>query len=323
MSESPRILARVQALCFYLFRAPFIRPSRIRQLDAFHRMHCEAALGSWFLLFGVFASLVLAIVCLSVVMVLVRSLYEQWHLEPYLLDIVWKLFLAWAVVHLFCALHAAAGWEGKLPLVSWLGAKPAVGAIVRFAGWSVALIGSAVGLVAVHATSLTRADDAPGKVYMVYENNGVVPAWVFSLGMYRMALASRDSFGPGQTVVLKISEAHLRRAFREGVVVVVGSHGQAQGLIAEKRWFTPNDLKAGDVGQQLRYVYLTGCDSGAQGLDWERVLRPAQVATHDRLTAVVEHVWWMWFTGPELLREIARKEAAKDANRPAPASALK
>ncbi len=302
---------RLRALLYYLFGAPFILPGAARRLTGFRQAHYGAAMGSWFLLCLVLLALVLAVACLSVVMIFARALYERLHLEPYLLDLVWKAFLAWGVVHIFCAVHAAWGWQGRLPLVSWLGERPMVRATVRTAAAIVLLLATAVAALGFHATTLTRSDERPGKLYMVYEDNGIVPGWVFSLGMYRMASAASEVFGPGETVLLRISHEHLRRAFREGTVVVVGSHGQAQGLISEKRWFTPLDLKAGEVGQQLRYVYLTGCDSGAQGLDWERVLRPAQVATHDRLTAVVEHVWWMWFTGPELLRDIARKDRIK------------
>ncbi len=300
---------RFSAFAYYLFRAPFIRASRAKALGPFQATHYEAAMGSWFLLLLVTFLLVLAVACLSIVMVFVRSVYEHWHLEPYLLDVVWKTFLAWVVVHTFCAVHALGGWGGKLPLVNRLGAQPLVRGFVRAAAAGCLLLLLVVGVVAAHASMLTRHDEQPGRVYMVYEDNGVVPGWIFSLGMYRMALAARDSFGPDSTILLRISVEHLRRAFREGTVVVVGSHGQAQGLIADKRWFTPNDLKAGDVGLGLRYVYLTGCDSGAQAADWQRVLRPAQVATHDRLTAVVEHIWWMWFSGPGIIREIAEKEA--------------
>jgi hypothetical protein len=307
----PQLPERIHALLLYLGGAVFIRARRSQSFSSYLGRHHEAALGSWLLLAGVLAALVVAVALLSVVMVVARDLYEHWMLEPYLLDAVWKLFLAWGVVHLFCIAHALAGRDHPLPIVSRLGAQAWVRRTVGVAGWSVAcllLVGAAL---SAHAALLTRSDPAPGKVYLVYENNGVVPQWIFGLAMYRMALASREAYGPDQAVLLRISSDNIRRAFREGAVAVIASHGQEQGIIAEKEWFTPNDLEQGDVGRDLRYVYLSGCDSGAQSEAWERALRPAQVSTHNRLTAVVEHVWWMWFEAPGIIREVDRREERK------------
>ncbi len=307
----PQLPERLHALLLYLGGAIFIRARRTQAFSGYLKRHYEAALGSWLLLTGVLAALVVAVALLSVIMVVARDLYEHWKLEPYLLDGVWKLFLAWVVVQLFCIAHALAGREGPLPLVSRLGERAWVRRTVAVAGWSVAsllLVGAAL---SVHAATLTRSDATPGKVYLVYENNEVVPQWIFGLAMYRMALASREAYGPDQAVLLRISGDHIRRAFREAAVAIIASHGQEQGIIAEKQWFTPHDLEQGDVGRDLRYVYLSGCDSGAQAEAWERALRPAQVSTHNRLTAVVEHVWWMWFEAPGIIREVDRRDEHK------------
>lgn len=261
------------------------------------------------LLLGVLVVFAVAVVVLSVLMVFLRPVYDALHPEPYVLDAVWKCFLAWGVVHGFGAAHGFLGWAGAVPVVTRLGLRPRVRNVVRGAAVVLGAFALVASALALHASTLVRGDAAPGTVYFVYEDNGVVPRWVFGLAFYQMALETRRCYGEGEAVMLRITKENLRRALQEGTFVVVGSHGQAQGIIAEHEWFAPHDLAPGDVGMQLREVYLAGCDSGALAQDWERALSPARVITHDRLTAVVEHAWWLWMQGPAELREVARKEA--------------
>jgi hypothetical protein len=273
------------------------------------RVHHTAALGSFALLLLVGMGFLVAIALLSVLMVFARPVYDTLHPEPYALDIVWKGFLAWGVVHVFAGAHALIGWDKPLPVISRMGQWRITPVAVRVTGAVLGLMALVVAVIDFQARALIRTDEAPGKVYFVYEdNNGLVPEWVFRVGLWPLARESVQHYGEGEVVLLPISEAHLRRAFQEGIFVVVGSHGQAQGIIAERKWFSPQDLAPGDVGLQLRMVYLAGCDSGAQAEAWQRVLKPAEVITHDRLTAVVEHAWWLWTQAPAQLRQVAERD---------------
>lgn len=295
--------ARLRDVGMYLGCAPFIRFADGDHSSPSRRLHHEAALGSFFILVCVTIAFIVAFVLLSVLMIWARPVYEGWKLEPYVLDALWKSFLAWGVIHLFCLGHALAGSQHPLPLVSRLGAHTVVRRTVKVFAWSLILIGASVSLLAFQASRLTPVSDAPGKVYFVYEDNGLLPRWLFSLALYRVASTSRDVYGTNEVRLLRINRENLRLAFSHGVFVIVGSHGQAQGIIADKGWFSPGDLRPGDVGHQLDFVYLTGCDSGAQADAWARALKPAKVVTHDRLTAVLEHAWWLWFEAPRELRK--------------------
>jgi hypothetical protein len=54
----------------------------------------------------------------------------------------------------------------------------------------------------------------------------------------------------------------------------------------------------------LRYVYNSGCDCGVKSAEWEKALAPAEVQTFGRLSAVAEHIRWLWTDGPKRIKEV-------------------
>lgn len=299
------LFSRFWALLFYCGLAPIVGWWPISDDRPFLKHHRNHALAAFALLLGVLGLLLFSIALLSYTMIWHRSWYESLALEPRLLDLSWKAFLAWSVVWAFAALHPLFGSTRPVPVInslagrSWLTNGTAVLCVMLL------LLGAMLTAVSARGAFLLRHDETPGKVYMVYEDLGRVPHFVFSLGFYRLAKVSADVYGPGQAVDLKLTKASLRRALREAEFLFVGSHGKATGLIASPGWFRPEDVTPGMVNPNLKYVYLTGCDSGAQADVWRKALAPAEVVTHNRLTTVLEHVWWLWVVGPN---ELARKE---------------
>ena len=61
---------------------------------------------------------------------------------------------------------------------------------------------------------------------------------------------------------------------------------------------------------RLEFVYLTGCDSGAQETAWKNAFAPARVVTYNRLTSVFEHIWWLWVRAPRVVRGLAAASEA-------------
>ena len=232
-ADTPRLRQRAEAFAYYLGLAPFILLPPIPDTVTFRRRHYDAACASFFLLTLLGLLLLLLMVGLSALMVWARPLYEQGRLEPYALDALWKLLLAWGVLHVFCMAHALAGSSRKLPLLSWLGGYAFVPVTAVWSGRTFTVLLLLTALLATHAATLTRTDDLPGKVYMVYENNNFVPRWVFNLGAYRLAHAARDVYGANEMVLVRITRDTIRRAFREGEFVVVASHGQVKGRVGK------------------------------------------------------------------------------------------
>lgn len=297
---------RLLGLLMYLGGAPLYPGRRAERNGEFIRHHREHALGVFTLLLGVLAVFLLVIAALSYSMIWRREWYESLALEPRLLDVTWKCLLAWVVFWAFAAIHAVVGSTRPIPVVTGLSRRAWLRRATCGASWLALALTVTALVIAVTARQSLRSDAAPGAAYMVYEDLGRVPQWVFALGFYRLASASEEVYGPGQAVYLKLTEENLRRALLEGRFLFVGSHGKALGLITEDGWFRPEDVGPGDVNPELGYVYLTGCDSGAQARAWRDALAPAEVVTHDRLTTVLEHVWWLWVEGPRALRTLGQ-----------------
>jgi len=244
-----------------------------------------------------------AIISLSYVLVFHRDFYEALRMEVYLLGVLRKLYLAWAVFWAFGLAMALLGGMRQMPLVQRLGQSRflrrfASGAMIAGYGTLLLLIP-----VAVHASSLVPLERERGSVYMVYEDNGMFPRWIFALGFYRMAWTARSVFGPDAPVLIKISRDAVENAIAHGEIVVIGSHGTKKGLMLKNDWLLPEDFLDCPKSPDLGLVYLSGCDSGEQRSAWEAAFAPADVVTYDRLSAVLEHVWWFWFTGPEIVEK--------------------
>jgi len=247
---------------------------------------------------------VASVAVVSMLMVHFRAFYDQYHPEPHLMSALRKLFLCWLVFWVYGTALAVYGSDRELPVAGWLARKPRclLSAMLCFVVLYAAILGTVP--LAMHAASLARADIAPGKAYMLYEDIDRFPRWVFTLGFYPIARTATQRWGPGSVVAHKLSRDAIRRALQEGHFVFIGSHGRATGLLLEDGYVTPEEVKAMGARASLQFVYLTSCDSGAQRDAWEQAFAPAKVVTYDRLTAVLEHAWWLFFKGPEVIRSL-------------------
>lgn len=299
---------RVQATLCYLGLFPLgcLFP-RLRRSDYLEHHYRQSAIlfGAILMLTGLLA---IIMVLLSYLLINFREFYVSAHLEVRTLGLLRKLFLAWAVFWSFGLGMALLGGARLMPLVHRLARRDHA---VR--GASVALLALYCALLvllplAIHASALVPVDRQSGDVYMVYEDNGVFPRWIFALAFYPMARATEETYGPGRAVLLKISRETVAEALAGGRLVFVGSHGTSKGLMLRHEWLLPKDLAAVPKNPNLKFVYLTGCDSGEQRDAWVAALSPADVVTYNRLSATLEHAWWLWFTGPAKVRAVYAEE---------------
>lgn len=298
---------RLYALSFYFGLSPLFFRSQTLRKDAWLRHQYRVANAVILLLLLLMICCTAILLFLSFSLIAHRDWYEGTNVEGWVLDIMRKSFLCWAVLWVYGLLLALAGSDRELPIAALFTKKPVFARISSSMQAVLFALALLVVPVAAHASSLMREDDAKAKVFLVYEDNGTFPRWIFALGFYRMSLTAREHMGTGTVVALRVSEQAIQRALSEGEFVFIGSHGSARGLqLPEKQWLTPADIPQGSVNPALQFVYLTGCDSGAERESWEAALRPAKVITHRRLTAVVEHAWWLWFTGPKILRSLPK-----------------
>jgi uncharacterized membrane protein len=323
---APGAIARLLAVSFYFGLAPLLAWARRCREDAFVRHHAGQAL------------VLLLVAATAGVLGLLISVGWAWviiaHREviealPYGFDwvVCAAVLLLLAAAWLLGITTALAGSSRRLPLLGRLAARPRVRRIafvVNCAAW--VCVGLVAGL-ALHASSLCRAE-GPAPVCVLYDDMGVAPRWLFNLGAYRIALTARERWGEGSVAVVPLDPTHLEQALGQGRMVVLLCHGRdgciikedltimaspdavfardglrrwvcvREGITFEDRWDTVA------VGKDLQLVYITACDGGRHAERWQEVFRPAEVVTFDRLSAMLEHVWWLWLDAPGRVRDL-------------------
>lgn len=199
---------------------------------------------------------------------------------------------------------AAMGSTRALPVVGRLAGRKAfigVSFVVCSPAYLVLLV---LGGVTLHATSLTDRQVRPAPVYMLYDDLGYVPGWVFDLGFYRVSRAAKARWGRGSVVVAPVSEASLETAFESGRFVFVATHGLYGNIITEDLEYGPEDAGEVAIGGNLQFVYIAACYGGEQVRKWQAALEPAKVVAFDRESYVVEHIRYLWSEAPQRLSEV-------------------
>ncbi len=301
---SPNWKQRLLAASYYCGAAPLIGHLRSRRESPFADHHYGQALALCFVALVILAAYIIESLFLSWVLVFRREWYEDTWLEPTLLMIVRRAFLCWIVFWVFSVAWALLGSWRPIPFVGRLARYTR---LMRFsvAGYGVAVAAIlATGAIAIHAQALVRNDAGTARAYLVYDDLGFVPEWAFNLGFYPIARAAIAKWGEGSAVVTPLTKESLARALHEGDFVFVLSHGKPEGLLAKGGIIRPSNAVSLGTGERLRYVYITGCDSGTLQKEWESNLAPAKVITFDRLSAWLEHIYWLLFKGAAVVRSL-------------------
>jgi hypothetical protein len=319
----PGWLARGLAVAGYCGLAPLLL--RFRRHDPFIQHHATQAVLTTLVFLALCGLAFLYWLALSWLIVYHRGLYES------LPEIGDSPQVRDGIPIVLILLPAVLAWFGGLAL-ALLGSRRSLPLLARLAGnrrWiRVAVVANVLVLLGVlcttalaqHASSLTR-EEGPAPVYLLYDDMGCCPRWVFNLGFYRIARAATARWGPNSVVVAPLDEEHLRLALQHGRFVFLACHGRDGDIIVPNLIIAPagwpwlhmtefdgerwsdhwTEVKP---GKELRLVYNTACDSGSKADEWAIALSPAEVKTFGRLSAVAEHIWWLWVVGPEQVREL-------------------
>ena len=303
----PSRAARFLAFGLYFGLAPLAcLPPRSEPPD-FSITHRRQAFTLWAVLGFICAVFLVLVFCLSVLMVHDRSWAESRAAEVWILSFGRKCLLAWGVFWLYALWRCLRGSAVPVPFLATLSRSR----FLHAAGLAFSTLCCCIAVVLVpltfHANRLVTQEPAHGKVFMLYDDLGKFPRSLFSLAMYRLSLASVRIWGPESAVLLPLGADTIDLALKQGIFVFIGSHGTARGLLLNGRYYRPEDVPGREAGKGPKYVYLASCDSGAQRTAWEAAFRPATVKTYDRLTPTLEHLWWLWSEGPEILRGLQER----------------
>lgn len=296
--------ARLAAFGFYLGLAPLALGAQAVAKNRFLTIHRNQALT----LFAIMALIVLLIVvlvlALSLGMVYYRVLADRWPTELWLLSLGRKLLIAWGVFWGYGVIRAVRGDARPIPFLNRL----AVRRDMQVAGMVSVIVGVALILIFLSmlcvADRLVADDTTAGRVYMVYDDLGRFPRALFAFAMLPVSTTANNKWGSGSVVLLPLSVEAVEQSLLQGAFVVIASHGTADGLILDAGYLKPEDVHDMELNQELEFVYIAGCDSGVQREAWEKAFYPAQVKTYDRMTPVIEHLWWLWTQGPDIVRRL-------------------
>ncbi|SKC81923.1 hypothetical protein [Maledivibacter halophilus] len=160
-------------------------------------------------------------------------------------------------------------------------------------------------ILIIHSASITQSKAEEAEIFMLYDDMGYIPREVFTFGFYRESLVAINRWGENSVAIVPLNKNTLNYALSNGRFVYIASHG-ANGYIVLHGGdlFWPYDLEGTHISSTLQYVYLSGCDTGLLHDEWESALMPAYVKTFDRLSATIEHIYWLIVEGPKVINSL-------------------
>ncbi|MBN2388119.1 MAG: hypothetical protein JXB85_13970 [Anaerolineales bacterium] len=214
----------------------------------------------------------------------------------------WIPLVLWGVFWLTSIIQISRDTVKPMNLISRIGALNVPKTIS--VGWGVFLQIGILLLVLVIARGnhLVNQNNANASVYLLYAEETSVPRWVYATGFYPIAEIAFWRWGEGSAAVEPLTRESLENAFREGRLIVIASHGGdppgSVALSSANDDYLPSAAdRMGGAGQNLQFVYFSGCFAGALESEWAQSLSPAKIITFNRVTWVLEHMLWLWTDG--------------------------
>ena len=165
-----------------------------------------------------------------------------------------------------------------------------------------------------HASRMAARPIRPAKVYMLYDDMGFVPRWVFPLGFYRIQRASAERWGANHVSIDPVTRESLDEALQNAELIFLSVHGDYSwadnagcfhffNAARDQIYIVgPDEIEKTGTGTKLKYIYLAHCNSGARHDDWARAFDPAGIKSFDRFSLYPEHIFWLWIKLPRLIR---------------------
>jgi hypothetical protein len=166
----------------------------------------------------------------------------------------------------------------------------------------------------IRSNKLAQNIQKPAKVYMLYDDMGFVPHCIFPLGFYQIQRAAIEKWGSGCVSIEPITNESLREAIKNATMIFLSVHGDlSSGEFAGMFHFAnqtrdkfygygPDQIKEMGAGENLKFIYLAHCNGGILEDEWSQAFKPAKTKSFDRISLYPEHIYWLWFKLPRILR---------------------
>lgn len=307
-ASPPNGKMRLLSVAFYFGLAPSLWVFCLRGEKRYLKHHFFRSLAISSVLLGLLLYCILIYSCSAYLLLHHRVFYQSiseslifWLIADVLVHV---LFVLWIGVWAAAIVLAVRGSMREIPVIARLARSKAVVSVSFLFGSPLSFALLFLVGAAFHATTLAEGVMRPAPVYMLYDDMGYAPNWVFDLGFYRISRVATARWGRGSVVVAPLSRESLEAALQNGRFVFVASHGLDGEITTPKLTYGPEDAGKARVGENIQFVYIAGCQVGNRFAEWNSALAPAEVISYGRDSYVAEHVWWLWFQGPRRIAEI-------------------
>ena len=224
------------------------------------------------------------------------------------------LLLVGIIIWLIYTVAAVSGFKIKIPLVTKLSKNRRILILSYFINISLVLILCLILAGIFHSNKLAQHPQKPAKVYMLYDDMGFVPHWVFPFGFYQIQREAIKKWGHDQVSIVPISNESVQEAIQNATMIFFSVHGDwsfgefagtfhfANEARDEFYGYGPDQIEKMGVGENLKFVYLAQCNGGVLADEWPQAFAPAMIKSFDRISLYPEHIFWLWYKLPRILR---------------------
>lgn len=220
------------------------------------------------------------------------------------------MFCAGLIILFIYIFRILSGMNIRITLINKITKNIKILKISYFMNLSFIIFIISTSLITIHANILSQNIKKPAKVYMLYDDMGFVPHWIFPLGFYRIQRAAIDKWGKGHVAIVPISKESLKEAKLNAEMIFLSVHGGdgffyfANKTRSTHYKYGPNEVQEIGKGENLKFVYLGNCYGGILKGEWASAFYPAKIKTYDTFSLYPEHLYWLWIKLPNILKDI-------------------
>ncbi|MHC4228060.1 MAG: hypothetical protein ACYSW0_11595 [Planctomycetota bacterium] len=303
--NAPSLRHRMLCAFLYMGVAPVAFVLGYHHKSDFTNHHTRHALSSSFIMHV--ALLVFIIVRIPIIMLGIYrdDIYYATRVDKVETVLFIIAFAALLILTGLSVFYAVRGKAAKVPILSRICKKawlPASMVSIFAASLAFVLL---ITLLSCYSVSITPEANDEAVVYMLYDDAGFFPRWIFTLGFLPITRRASETLGPDSVCVCKLTREAFKQAFSSGKFIFLATHGAGPGRIyADRLTYGATFASEASNGNRPHFIYLTACGLGKDDDSWNRAFSKTEVVSFDRWSATVEHIWWLYSEGPDKLESV-------------------
>lgn len=212
------------------------------------------------------------------------------------------------IVWFVYVIRIISGLNIRIPFITKISQNMKVMKITYVMNLSLVIFLLVIVFLTIYANKISMNPVKPAKVYMLYDDMGFAPHWIFPLGFYQVQRAAIEKWGNGYVSIEPVSKESIKEALENAEMVFLSIHGAdgvfwfANKIRSEFYTYGPKQIQEIGKGQNLKFVYLANCYGGMLRTEWEQVFHPAKIKAFDYTSLYPDHLYWLWIKLPGILK---------------------